>query len=167
MKIISMKQSCFLALALLAAPVSADYLYTMVENAGDLWGSALLFDYMTVSIDDGASNLQIHNTSGTAVGTHANSIEPAKNSTSPYYFYFDEELSSERFFVQLWNSGQSEALGWTTLEFDSVSENIFGGTSSGGAKPLVLTSFVPEPSSGILMLLGLAALAMRRKPQII
>lgn len=54
------------------------------------------------------------------------------------------------------------AMGQTDFEWSNESGNVFkGATSFGGAG--WYTGAVPEPTSGLLMLLGMAGLALRRK----
>ena len=78
-----------------------------------------------------------------------------------------------RFLVELWTDGATAsdpanrvAFGWLT--YDAVKDSIFAAGNMSGASPFTVgsTMLVPEPTGGLLTLLGLAVLALRRKQKV-
>ena len=78
-----------------------------------------------------------------------------------------------RFLVELWRDGSTAsdpanrvAFGW--LSSDAVKNSIFAAGDLSGALPFTVgsTMLVPEPTGGLLTLLGLAVLALRRKQKV-
>ena len=78
-----------------------------------------------------------------------------------------------RFLVELWTDGDTAsdpanrvAFGW--LSYDDVKNSIFAAGNMSGASPFTVgsTMLVPEPTGGLLTLLGLAVLALRRKQKV-
>ena len=70
--------------------------------------------------------------------------------------------SDNSFMVELWNDGVFQAQ--STLPWASVKDAIYTSTAVGGAATAKFTSFaVPEPTSGLLMLLGTMLLGLKRK----
>ena len=78
-----------------------------------------------------------------------------------------------RFLVELWTDGDTAsdpanrvAFGWLT--YDAVKDSIFSAGNLSGAAPFTVgsTMLVPEPTGGLLTLLGLAVLALRRKQKV-
>ena len=59
------------------------------------------------------------------------------------------------------NVGSAEFVSAMDIEMDSMGTNIFGDTTKGATS--WSTAAVPEPTSGLLMLLGMAGLALRRR----
>ena len=54
-------------------------------------------------------------------------------------------------------------VGWSSAYQWIPASAVVNGTSASGANAMVLTGVVPEPTSGLLSLFGLAALALRRR----
>ena len=160
----------FVAAALFAGTAIAEdsYLYFMVSDAQFGNGEKANFDYATLSVDNGESYLSLYNTSGSALGTKvasdgANSTAMA-NLGFGYYAGFSGDASISTFLVELWSfENDGTLVAYQTFEGASISEYIYGGTSGGGSSPLVVSSVVPEPTSVILLLLGVAALSLKRK----
>lgn len=78
-----------------------------------------------------------------------------------------------RFLVELWTDGSTAsdpanpvAFGW--LSYDDVKNSIFAAGNLSGASAFTVGSamLVPEPTGGLLTLLGLAVLALRRKQKV-
>lgn len=74
--------------------------------------------------------------------------------------------SSSSFFVELYNSGavvgSSEIIPYSTLQ--SLNAIYETGIGAGGGNPYSFSSFaVPEPNSGILVLIGVALTSLRRR----
>lgn len=79
-------------------------------------------------------------------------------------------LDGAMFFVELFNESgsfmaQSEGISYSTLLMNNIDMNVPGsGIPYVASGPAVFGSYaIPEPTSGLLMLLGFAGLALRRK----
>ena len=163
-----------LAVALASASASAGFLYCMIEDASDIYndGAAIPFKYATISIDGGGSYLGFYNTSGDWTGNQMAS----EASTTPGYYssagagddlpYYAKIESAESdytaFLFQLW-SEDGDVVGWRTYEKGTLADHIFDNTSMTGDRAFVVSQVIPEPTSGLLMLFGLAGLALRRR----
>ena len=158
--------------ALATASASAGYLYCMIEDAHNDNGDPIAFDFATISIDDGHSYLHFISTTGEDTG---NKMAAEESSTEgyyssagaeegmPYYAYIDKaESDYTTFLFQLW-SKENDVVGWQTYNKSDLAVNIFNNTSQTGESAFVLSQVIPEPTSGILLLLGMAGLALRRK----
>ena len=148
-----------------AFAVADSYLYWMVDNPVNLIsGEATTFDYVQVSADGGQSYLnwyQYNSDVGypTAQGVRMDSVD----SLSTYEAYWGgfTYTPGMSFLFELYNSDGSLA---GFLNTPWVSSNyISSSTSQSGDAVYVLTGVVPEPTSGLLMLFGLAGLALRRR----
>jgi len=64
------------------------------------------------------------------------------------------------FLFELWSEGD-DVVGFANAT--PGASYFVNGTSATGGSPYVLTGVVPEPTSGLLMLFGLAGLALRRR----
>ena len=78
-----------------------------------------------------------------------------------------------KFLFELWTDGGTadspNRVGWTGwIDYESIAKNIFAAGDLSGASPFTVgsTMLVPEPTGGLLTLLGLAVLALRRKQQV-
>jgi hypothetical protein len=77
------------------------------------------------------------------------------------YAGFNGEVGS--FLVELWNESD-ERVGYSDCSYADLANYIYNSTTGGGStSPMVVSQVVPEPTSGLLTLLGLAGLALRRK----
>ena len=161
-----------LVVALASASASAGYLYCMIENAENVYnGEAIVFDYATISIDGGSSYLHFYNTTGQdtgfKMGSEASSDKSGYYSSSsaefglPYYASIAPESDYTSFLFQLWDD--DSVVGWQRYSKGALADSIFDNTSMTGDKAFVVTQVIPEPTSGLLLLFGLAGLALRRK----
>ena len=72
----------------------------------------------------------------------------------------------------MWKDGATDSpncVGWTGwLTYDRIANNIFAAGNMSGASAFTVgsTMLVPEPTGGLLTLLGLAVLALRRKQKV-
>lgn len=133
-----------------------NYIYWMVENAHyyDDPGYSIAFDYATISVDGGATYLT------PAVVADATRLS---SDGSVYSGTFDS-ANVTTFLVELWAAGTDERVGWMRYSASALSDYFYQNAGAHGAgSPFVVSQVVPEPTSGLLTLLGLAAFALRRK----
>ena len=144
---------------LLSTSVLADtpsYLYWMTENLGNFGGET--WTYAKVKYDSGSE------TGYLAYGQTASQFNQSSTIAGDFYAMQVAIGSltlgdSYKFALELCNSsGVVGISSW--LAYDAG----FIGGKSMSAKEAVFTGFhVPEPTSGLLMLLGMAGLALRRR----
>ena len=155
-----------------AAMASESYLYWMINEAEGNDG-VIAFNYATISMDNGSSYLSWY-VGSEEVNTKVYVWDYEGASTLGYgtgrvFSYLNSDPSdTTTFLVELWGEeeGTEKVLGTQKLTYDTVKNYIYSGTGRSGATPYVITgdfTAVPEPTSGLLMLLGVAALSLRRK----
>ena len=169
-------KKCFLvmvALGAFAASADDSYLYWLV-NTDD--GTAAKFEYDTVQVRayetaagvDSGNYLMLYYGNGNEAGTSVGA--GVARMGLPFYASLASAMGpSFSYVVELFNDGakvgQSESLFFT----DAMAENYVAFATSTGNLPAMATwmaggfSAVPEPNSALLLLLGCAALALRRK----
>jgi hypothetical protein len=138
------------------------YLYWMVDSAV-CGGSPVAFDYATVSTDDGATYLNLYD--GTEnLGPYAGAVTPHGTSTDAYYAGYDSSVSFTTFLIELWmgSTYSGTRVGYQTYDLAAISDYIARGKDQ-PSSPLTVTNVVPEPTSGLLSIFGLVALALRRR----
>ena len=154
-----------LAIALVAtiARAADSYLYWMVEGA-TYNTDAVNFSYATVSTDGGSSYLSLYSPGASSSETTyllSDGSNASYGAPAGVYAGFDGEVGS--FLVELWNESD-ERVGYQDYSYSALASYIYNGTTGGSAvAPFGVTSVVPEPTSGLLTLFGLAGLALRRK----
>ena len=131
------------------------YIYWMVSNAHyyEEPGYSIQFDYATISIDDGTTYL-----------SPAQSADSTGYSTSGgvYSGVFDSD-SVKSFIVELWDDND-DRVGWMRYSASSLKDYFYQNAGAHGTgSPFMVSQVVPEPTSGLLMLLGMAGLALRRR----
>lgn len=166
-----MKKLLFLAAFLTTSCAFADqdlYLYWMVGEGSTLEaldGSKSTLDtsgyYAKVKVDGAGGYLNIYANPGGTAYTAA----PIDFSDATPFFAGKYEGSCQYFIVELYNDAGCASDSWVgqaTLAYNP--QNITGGGMS-VATPGVVNYFTaaPEPTSGMLLLLGVAGLALRRK----
>ena len=151
------------ALAASAASATDSYLYWLIDGA-NYNGSAINFSYVTISADDGENYLSLYSP-GTATSETSYLLSNGANSSygapAGIYAGFDGSVSS--FLVELW-SDSDVRVGWQSYGSGALADYIFNSTTGGtSTTPFAVSSVVPEPTSGLMMLLGIAALALKRR----
>ena len=159
-----------IALAARGAFAAVDsYIYWMVNDPVNLIsGEATTFDYAKVSVDGGSTYLNWYQyNSQTGYSASFGDVMPASDggtSTPVAYWGLFEYTPGMSFLFELYNEDGSLA-GFLNTPWVS-SSSIASGSSQSGLTPYVLTGVVPEPTSGLLSLFGLAALALRRRRRV-
>lgn len=157
------------AIALAAKVVLAadSYLYWMVENAHYADYTPVEFDYATIRDNADAEPTYLTWGSGSDSKVYAsyyfdNTLSHA--SSGRVYTNIGEAGAISTFLVELWSAG--DVVGYQTYEYAQLlaaGNILYDSTAEAGATPHVVSQVVPEPTSGLLMLFGLAGLALRRK----
>lgn len=173
-----LKQVCLsAAIALCAQFAGAEYLYCAIGNGSTAPtyyynGQSAIYDYATVVMvsPDGASKsdyLEFYEGGATT----SSGIAMTSDTTEPAYAKLPEnyETTYNTFLFELWTSGAEvgELVAWQRFSLNEVQSggHIVGGTGQGTA--LNVTTVVPEPTGGMLMLFGMVVLAMRRKTMMV
>lgn len=153
-----MKKTLFAVVAFLAVAAQADYMYWMVDSSnvsGDYtWDTAKL-------IQD-----------STAIGTLSKADADFMSSLDSYqYAELNNPYTTSTFFIELYN-GESFVAASEKQAYDNVKSSIFGTNqmnptiaAGGGFMPAGGTYAVPEPTSGLLFLIGGMLLGLKRRRQ--
>lgn len=165
-----MKFSAVVAVAMSCGSAAADYLYSMVKDARYYFnGERADFDYLKVKGD--GNELDFYG-AGESDSLGKMIYSDPSDSNSSYgapkdagFYVYDPTGSYQTFLFELFNEGE-ERVAWQEFSRDTLvaQGNIYDSRSDlSGYNALVVSSVVPEPTSGLLSLFGLAALALRRR----
>lgn len=161
--------SVLLILGALTAAAEDSYLYWMIGDtspyttaAGDNQYTTVRFraddnEYLTILAPDGKTEL------GKSIS--ADEINSVKNNGGALYANLGSNPSYSSFVVELLNDSGFVAKS-ETISYSEALANYYIQTANSMALPTAwaATSFaIPEPNSGLLMLLGCAALGLRRR----
>ena len=171
------KASVALGLALAVQAASADYLYWMVENANDGTGP-VSFDYARVSTDDGQTYCNLYVLSGDdAVALNGYGGDPKKLQSDPsdgtssiggvgvyadLGVGFNDLYSTFLFELMLGD----DLVGMKEYQYAALANYIVrtgDAMAQSADEPFVLNRVIPEPSGALLLLVGFAGLALRRR----
>jgi len=162
------KLSCGLLVCALALGSQGGTLYWQLNNGATDPNGA---DYVALAIDDGNGNITYANLldgpGGSTVGQIV-SVADAKASVQ-YAEISDPGSSSTKFYIEMLNSDSSSSgHGWTSpaYTYQQLTDNNY--VYTGGMDPGTVTTWtasvaIPEPTSGLLLLVGGSLLALRRK----
>lgn len=130
-----------------------------VDGVSDVqWNSAQLFGNSLGSVNSGGDKI------GDVV-LHADMQDMLQA-----YGNLDKSYTS--FYVELYNSaGEKVGISYSTFRWNATSKSdiaaaggIYDGPITGGASPYEFTAFaIPEPTSGLLVMLGMMMLGLKRK----
>lgn len=166
--------SLAISCAAFAAQAAADsYLYWMAGDTiyNQFTKQAVDYSYIRVNYGGAVDKFEATDIQGgswlapsysPSSGSSGAMISAADAKQGGSYWGAFEYVASKPFVFELLGSDASTIVGYlsTTLVPSSA---IASGTNPSGATPYMLTSVVPEPTSGLLMLLGVAGLALKRK----
>ena len=168
-----MKFSAVVAVAMVCGSAAADYLYSMVKDAYYYFnGESADFDYLKVKGD--GNDLDFYGAGESdpvSFGPQISSDPSDRNSSygakdDAGFYVYDPTSSYQTFLFEMFNNGSDERVAWQEFSRDTLvaQGNIYNSASDlSGQNALVVSSVVPEPTSGLLSLFGLAALALRRR----
>lgn len=148
-----------------AVAVPDSYLYWMVSpgayNYLDSSKTPVTYDSAKVKIDGTDNYLSWYNQGETTAEADYMPGSAAGGTPAMYWGLDGTTLgSSTTFLFELYNN--NDLVGWYSTQVGS--QFIASGTNESGAQAAYqLTGVVPEPTSGLLSLFGLAALALRRR----
>ena len=149
----------FAALAVMSALAEDSYLYWMIDQTPDTY-CATPFDYATIKQDGELLNMYAPETL-TELGTEV--VSDIYSGGDGYSM--DEGAYTRLNSVELWRDGESERVGFATYDRAAIEDYIVNSFNMSGGQPFRVTQpeLIPEPSSGLLLLLGMAGLALRRR----
>lgn len=162
-------KKAFLAMAILGATVASaadSYLYWMVSESAPSYSYARVRD-LADSSESGY--LTLYNSEYTSQGTSANvaTIEEARDWGDSMLAGLLSTDLTKSYIVELYNSDNKFVAQSAAITGSALADYISTGSMSpaiGGA--WAASSFaIPEPSSGLLMLVGCAVLGLRRRKQ--
>ena len=105
--------------------------------------------------------LTMGNTSRDAVA----SVSPSFISLNPIYSMLPSgyDLTQLRFIVELYGTDQTVVGTSSYASYSALQEFIYSDMSTTGITPHHFTAAIPEPSGGLLVLIGFGLMALRRK----
>lgn len=173
------KIAAALAIGLAITKAEAKYLYAMVGDAEDIYNTTdnrdLNFNYAELKGYNGSDWTYFYYytyQNGEAVKSTTPALSATGgqgNSTGAVYFDIGGSGDTyQTFMFELYTSSQtgSERVGWqqyslaTILNSGAIYENVPENTTKSA---FTVHEVIPEPTSGILLLLGMAGLALRRR----
>ena len=165
-----------IAAASFGAQAAADsYLYWMAGDTikNQFTGKTIDYSYVKVNFGGTVSDANFNSGAvtggdwltpyygGEPIGDGRMSAAGAK-AGGTYWGVFDYSNATTPFVFELFNA-QNEVVGWYSTAIGSQFITSASSQTGSTGSAFTLTSVVPEPTSGLLMLLGVAGLALRRK----
>ena len=158
--------AAFVALAALAA--RSEYLYWMISQDPEA-ENYTAFDYATVKIDGQSGYLSLGDPDdpNANYGTAAVPDDGYSMDDGAYALIsgYQELPAGTQFLFELWRDGSDSRVGWARYTKSEVDRFTVDPFNQMAETPLAVTqpTLVPEPTSGMLLLLGIAGLALRRR----
>ncbi len=164
------------ALAARSAMAAADsYLYWMVgDTVKNLYHGIDVsseWDYAKVRVGDGDTYLSWYNQGDMTTAQGNDKLARLSDTTgtsAAYWGMLDQSATEQTITFELWADGENGGtmVEYLTQSIGALKDFIYTNGSTSGATAYTLTGVVPEPTSGLLMLFGLAGLALRRKRRV-
>jgi len=160
----SLKLTVAAVVVAFAATTLADsVLYWMLDNP-TYNDEPVAYDYAKVKTDADTSYLYAWNESVNTGMDRAYVLGGDDGySTGGVYSGFDGTVNT--FLIELYTDGSSSPIAWQSVSYAQAyaTGSITSTMQSGGANVYKISQVVPEPTSGLLLLLGFAGLALRRR----
>ena len=121
-------------------------------------GSATAENIATFDAYVGSGNTGSGKKAGLATGTASSSDFAAGNTYNLVYVIFDKDGAQDYFYTSSVAAGKA----WVTADEQTLATSAEWATDSAAGTWTAVQS-VPEPTSGLLLLLGMAGLALKRK----
>lgn len=148
-----------------AVMAAADSLLYWMVDQPQYEDSPIDFDYVKVKAFDGGagSYLYVFDQKGSTGYLDAYRQDAASTTGGIYSGLFDGE-TVDYFLVELYDASDVR-VAWQSVSYSKAFNNgsIATVMAPGGANVYAISQVVPEPTSGVLLLVGLAGLALRRK----
>jgi len=164
-----MKKTILMTFMLAAGAVFAeDFLYWMVDQSNAEAGqTTYLFDYATLREADSSTYLCFADANGDTGFTDILSDSDRLTTGDGAYSLVNSSYKGTYMF-ELWTTSAGSAptrAAYAAVASDLLSDYIYSNMSLAGETPYTVTAtqLIPEPTSGLLMLLGFAVLGLRRK----
>ena len=152
-----------------AAAAQAEYIYAMLGDAegevlDEYTGKAVEFTYATFSVPAYSGYSRV------AVGGVPNGSVSSGTTTS--FYIGDDTTTFNTFLVELWLTSleEKQLVGYKEYDRSAFVDSIYNSSGTGGTgsgTPFAITGVIPEPSSALLLLFGLAGLAIRRRKVVV
>lgn len=162
-----------MAVCFARADITDQYLYWMIDQSSS--SETIEFFYAQLYADNGTERVALEITDGTTTSPYVlpsdydDPPEGVGTYTDPTYSqlvgYLGSDYSSYSFYVELFD-GSDNLLGASqSVAYEDLKRYIYSNLNLDGEIPyaFVPTVPVPEPTSGLLVSLGLALLALRRR----
>ena len=165
-----------LAGAAMVASAEDNFLYWMVDVSDS---TDYAFNYATIKAKDASGNESDYlwlygQDNAEKIGQRLYASNAAGTTTGGGAFAgLGNYGVNSKFLFELWTDGATadspNRVGWTGwIDYATIANNIFSAGDMSGSSPFKVgsTMLVPEPTGGLLTLLGLAVLALRRKQKV-
>lgn len=150
----------------LGAQAAASYLYWMLEPVEE----SMAFAYariLGVSDDGETAYLQVGGTGdpGGTLALNKDFPETGIELVAPYYSLIPDGIGWKNFYVELYNwEGGIIGVSQQAVYSDLLSQFVYSDMSVSATRtPYQFAASIPEPSGGVLLLLGFGAMALRRR----
>ena len=155
--------------ATFGASAADQYLYWMIDDAAKLGTETLSGEGYSAKVGytdtDGNKYFQLYTTGGSMTPLGEEFDIPDIKDNIPTFANIGTLGEGTSFFIELLNGG--EVVGSSTFTYSAIQSYLSptGGMATPASGAYTVSSFtaVPEPTSGLLLLLGVAGLALRRK----